>query len=307
VGFRSIGQRPSNNLNGGLQMKTTNDSRAAFTLVELLVVLAIIAVLVGLLLPAVQRVRESAARIQSMNNLKQIVLATHSFADANREDLPNVRGYNYRTKRLDFSIFLSILPYLEQGNVYNAYREKFPGQSVSTEFVISTYLSPSDPTLPSPPKGMVSYAANAQVFVPRSSFRLIRDGTSNTIGFAEHYAFNCGGTEFTFAMNDEPFALLNPLPGGVKILRGGSFADKRAGDVVPVTARGVSKGSVSGLTFQASPPVGECNPRIAQTPHSAGMLAAFVDGSVRTVAPGISESNYWGLVTPAGGEITNDM
>jgi hypothetical protein len=90
-------------------------------------------------------------------------------------------------------------------------------------------------------------------------------------------------------------------------MRAGTFADKRAGDVVPVTVRGVSKASVPGLTFQVSPPLGECNPRIVQTPHSSGMLAAWVDGSVRTVAPGISESNYWGLITPAGGEVTNDL
>jgi hypothetical protein len=143
-----------------------------------------------------------------MNNLKQIMLAAHGFADANREDLPNVRGYNYRTKTLDFSLFVPILPYLEQGNVYRSFKENFPGQGFSSRFVIYPYHSPSDPSLPDPPTGMVSYAANAQVFVPRSSFRLIRDGTSNIIGFAEHYAFNCGGRRVF--VGDEGQSLCNP-------------------------------------------------------------------------------------------------
>lgn len=281
-------------------------NRKATTLIELLVVLAIIALLIALLLPAVQKARAIALRAQSMNNLKQLALATQNFADNHGQYLPSITGYNMFSNRFDYSLLVSLLPYLEQGNIFQAYRTKFGTDTAGSDFVIKPYLGPADPTLPSPPTSVTSYAGNAQMFIPRTRINMIMDGTSNTIAYAEHYAFSCGGAEFSWFSN----GVMGVPPivteaNGLRYVRRSTFADKELGDVYPVTTelQPATTASIAGLTFQVAPRRGDCDPRIAQTPHSSGMLVALGDGSARSLSSGMSESTYWAAVTPAGSEI----
>jgi prepilin-type N-terminal cleavage/methylation domain-containing protein len=277
------------------------------TLLELLVVLAIIGVLLALLLPAVQKARAAAVRVQSMNNLKQLGLATQNFADSHGEYLPSITGYNEFTgHRFDYSLLVALLPYIEQGNLFQAYQSQFGMNSAGSDYVIKPYLSPADPTLPAPPKSVTSYAGNAQMFAPKTRINRITDGTSNTIAFAEHYAFNCGGGEFSWF--EEGLWSLPPSfveASGLRFVRRATFADKEMGDVYPVATEPefTTTGSIAGLTFQVAPKPADCDPRIAQTPHASGMLVALADGSARSLSSGMSESTYWAAVTISGGEV----
>jgi prepilin-type N-terminal cleavage/methylation domain-containing protein len=270
-------------------------ARPGMTLIELVVVIAIIAVLIALLLPAIARVREAALVVQSKNNLRQIALATHHFAIEHNDRLPSVDGNVHSAKR-GRSVFGAILPYIEQGNYYNQLLAPSPAS-----VLIKTYLSPADPSVSDAmAKGFFevsSYAANAQVFGGSPQLpSTFQDGTSNTIIFAEHYAL-C--REYAF------FSLITQ--GALIPFRRASFADP-LWDVTPVTSESppVSVGNETGPPFQVAPARENCDWSVAQTPHRGGMLIALGDGSVRILSPGVNPTIYWGAVTPAGGEILAD-
>jgi prepilin-type N-terminal cleavage/methylation domain-containing protein len=207
-------------------------SRDAFTLVELLVVIAIIAILVGLLLPAVQKVRSAASRAQSQNNLKQIGLATQQFNDVNGA-LPNAFGWTGSTGlpadgQSDGSAFLHILPYIEQKALFDtcygligeaeilnftgpapAWQAEYAryGWSSNIQYGIyayyaynmasgkkvKIYVGPADVTNNGTDDyPYVSYLANREAMDGHRSVQLISDGSSNTMLYAEGYS-SCYG------------------------------------------------------------------------------------------------------------------
>ena len=149
-------------------------SERAFTLVELLVVMAIIGVLIAILLPAVQAAREAARRAQCANNLKQLALAAHNYHDAHGIFPPGLNQFTASSspRFRGTSLFTFLLPYLEQGNVLAGWDYGRPlnntrgGADAPSATVLPVFLCPSDVIEENPVVvagryyGMTSYGGN---------------------------------------------------------------------------------------------------------------------------------------------------
>jgi prepilin-type N-terminal cleavage/methylation domain-containing protein len=294
-----------------------------FTLIELLVVIAIIAILIGLLLPAVQKVREAAAKASCKNNLRQICLATVNCADSHSGKLPPGLGLYPNTDgpsnyNANGGLLFHILPYVEQDNAYksslsgggddrNGWLLTYSQWNLQNNRV-KIYFCPSDPTATGTwSNSTTSYAFNGQVFginyptVPGNYGRWgmgvksypasIGDGVSNTIFFTEKQVQSYG------ASNWSPDGGFNYWPDWGPVI-----ASSESGDQIPFT------GPASLFQVQPRSAPNGCqgqncgNGNLANSPHPVGIHVAMGDGSVRFVTQGVSANTWWAALTPSGGE-----
>jgi prepilin-type N-terminal cleavage/methylation domain-containing protein len=296
--------------------------RTGFTLVELLVVIAIIAILIGLLLPAVQKVREAANRTKSQNNLKQLGLAVQNQADAYRGAMAPLWTMNDTVgpyAGTTGTLFFYLLPYCEQdglfrtggggSNVYggNAHTNRVEIFNCPSEYTTNNGIV----DLGGGSRwGVTNYAANFQVFgnpqtpghlpwsAPAADVFLgqarypstFADGTSNTIIFAEKLG---RGTQVSLVF--------------------GSSGSTTAGNGGSLWAMGPSQpanlyympmfGYFNLYPPQMKPPITQADNTRPHSLTAGGCMVGLGDGSVRSVSPTVSATTWWQASVPADGGV----
>jgi prepilin-type N-terminal cleavage/methylation domain-containing protein/prepilin-type processing-associated H-X9-DG protein len=316
------------------QQSVRPDHRSAFTLIELLVVIAIIAVLLGLLVPAVQKVREAASRVQCQNNLKQMALAALNYHDA-RKHFPtglhmgvNMGGGRYAEGT---SWMVELLPYIEQDNLQkkwdsNDFRNNVAGGTASiTAQIIQIDRCPSDQlnlqqyftASPFPENrgyyGLGTYCGNAGlrsyptqqltrdgIFSLDSKVRLpdITDGSSNTFLFGERSHRDPEYDRIAVVRPAfYPLADIGAWGAVVAPTPGAPLVCHTLSSAVPINYRVPPSTSVGDFATIYD--------RLCAygSGHPGGANFAFADGSVRFVSDSSPLATLQALSTRAGGEV----
>lgn len=324
---------------------TTPARRAAFTLVELLVVIAIIAVLIGLLLPAVQAVREAAARAQCQSNLRQLGVAVHNFYDDNQTMptyfgvYPPEQGYIYpwypanNNRKPYGSWFVFLLPYVEQGNVYNR---------VLNDVQTSGHNQPWYDTSPTYTAGQVvvqQYNGHSYIYqqsnasggsgyhvdgiwidgVHQAAYKLLQcpsDPTATPDGLVYSY---WGATNYLANYNawaNPSWGLWSPprtfpsITDGLSntVLFGEGYATcDSVGRIALYSWFYHNFGldwyqQANTLMFQDRPQEKDCDNWRAQSGHRSGMNVCLADGSARVVTAAVSQQTWTYALLPSDGQ-----
>jgi len=256
-------------------MKPARLSRPALTLIELMVILAVLIFLLGFLLPILARVRTVNARAETTNNLRQIVIAIHNINDTHKRMPPTVGSFPDQGGNSMGTLHFFLLPYIEQTPLYQK-AENFVWKNGAQSVSVPLFLAHEDKS--GPPDNVyknwlatTNFPANYQVFklgganIPQS----FPDGTSNTIVFAQRYQM-CKG---------------HPCAWGYSNLYYWA----------PMFAH------YSQSKFQAMPGQEACDPGLAQSLEPDGINVGLGDGSVRIVANNISPLTWWLACDPRDG------
>src|SRR5262245_10744821 len=296
--------------------------RSGFTLIELLVVIAIIAILIGLLLPAVQKIRAAAARIKCANNMKQVGLAMNHYLDTHGT-FPPVQVTNP-----NHSWALLILPYVEQDNLHRTYRRDLNWNHLDNQQAIRSPLAVLQcPAAPEPGDRLDTFGSGRQAAVTDYAPPSVVGGSPIQAGLIPPMADPKGvlvengppsapadildGLSYSILVVEDAGRPAHWIRGGrgpTNSFPGGGNANVVNGRVTgagwadPANSVPLHGFTTDGLKCPGPCPINCTNNNEAFAFHASGTNAAFADGSVRFLRETIGIRVYSALVTRAGGE-----